>query len=358
MFTGLITDLGEILAIEPRGQLMRMRIKTNYAPDTLSVGASIACSGPCLTVVARGNDHKAGWFEVDVGAETLARTTAQHWMIGTKLNLERSLRVGDEMGGHFVTGHIDGIAVILTRENFDAMARFTLRVPMPFARFIAEKGSISLEGTSLTINSVEGADFSVLLIPHTLENTSWGMLYASDTVNFEIDLMARYAERLLQFQDVAKFAFSSSNVNERIMPETALAKSGLPDSSSAQSLFAGVALTALPPSQADDPPFMPFQGSDFGAALQHSGSVGAQIAPASQFEAPRDALSPAPSFSISPHETRPSSFDKGFGFAAEPGFTPAATLPQDTSREQAVAHDQKKPQEPFSFLSGAKGLKP
>jgi riboflavin synthase len=147
-------------------------------------------------VVGRGVAGEKTWFEVDIGAETLARTTAAGWMAGARLNLERSLRIGDELGGHIVTGHIDGIAEILAIESFDGMSRFLIRAPRELARFIAEKGSVSLDGTSLTVNGVDGDAFSVLLIPHTLHVTTWGEKRPGDPVNLEVDLMARYAARL------------------------------------------------------------------------------------------------------------------------------------------------------------------
>ncbi len=196
MFTGLVSDVGQVMAIEERGELRRVRIACSYAAETIALGASIACGGPCLTAVAMGGAGGRSWFEVDVGAETLARTTAGTWRVGTRINLERSLKLGDELGGHIVTGHVDGVAHILSIDAFDGMRRFALRAPAPLARFIAEKGSVSLDGTSLTVNGVEAADFTVLLIPHTLAVTSWGDRRAGDAVNLEVDLMARYAARL------------------------------------------------------------------------------------------------------------------------------------------------------------------
>jgi riboflavin synthase len=198
MFTGLVSDVGEVLSVEARGALTRARILCSYRAETIAHGASIACAGPCLTVVGLGSAGEKTWFDVDIGAETLARTTAADWTPGEKLNLERSLRIGDELGGHIVTGHIDGMAEILSTENFDGMTRFLFRAPPVLARFIAEKGSVSLDGTSLTVNAVEDDDFSVLLIPHTLQVTTWGGKRARDRVNLEVDLMARYAARLSQ----------------------------------------------------------------------------------------------------------------------------------------------------------------
>jgi len=196
VFTGLITDIGEVTAMRRRGELARIRIACSYELDTLAIGASIACSGPCLTVVAAGADRRA-WFEVEAAAETLARTSVGEWRPGRRINLERSLRIGDELGGHLVTGHVDAVARVLERGDSDGAARFDIAAPGPLARFIAEKGSIALDGVSLTVNSVWDAGFSVLLIPHTLAVTTWGERKAGETINLEVDLMARYAGRLL-----------------------------------------------------------------------------------------------------------------------------------------------------------------
>jgi riboflavin synthase len=199
MFTGIITDIGEVIAVEPRAEgLTRLRIACSFDPDTIAIGASIACSGVCLTVVARGRNGNCGWFAVDAAAETLRLTTVGRWRQGTKVNLERSLKAGDELGGHIVAGHADGVAVLVTRENLTEMARLTFKVPPELARFIAQKGSVALDGVSLTVNTVEGLAFSVLIIPHTLAVTTIGALAAGDSVNLEVDLMARYAARLLE----------------------------------------------------------------------------------------------------------------------------------------------------------------
>jgi riboflavin synthase len=198
MFTGLVSDVGEVVSIDPRGDLKRIRIATTYPAATIGEGASIACGGPCLTVVAKGSDGEKNWFEVDVAAETLARTTARHWQLGTKVNLERSLKLGDELGGHIVTGHVDGVAKIIDIDAFDGMKRFWIEVPAELARFIAEKGSVALDGTSLTVNEVKDNRFSILLIPHTLKVTSWDARKSGDAVNLEVDLMARYAARLIE----------------------------------------------------------------------------------------------------------------------------------------------------------------
>ncbi len=197
MFTGLITMVGTIESITPRGGLKRARISSHVPADAISVGASIACSGPCLTVAACGADGDRTWFEIDVGAETLARTTARNWRAGTRLDLERSLKIGDELGGHMVTGHIDGVAKIVGIDAFDGMKRFAIEAPPHLTRFIAVKSSVALDGCSLTVNEVKGDGFSILLIPHTLAVTTWNERQVGDEVNLEVDLMARYAARLL-----------------------------------------------------------------------------------------------------------------------------------------------------------------
>jgi riboflavin synthase len=201
MFTGLVSDVGQVLSIEDRGELKRIRIATSYDVKAIELGASIACSGPCLTAVEFGSENGRNWFEVDAAAETLARTTVGQWKVGTRINLERSLTMGAELGGHIVTGHVDGLGVIEKRTDFDGMAKFEIRAPHDLAKFIAEKGSICLDGTSLTVNSVEGDVFSILLIPHTLAVTTWGERKDNDKLNLEVDLMARYAARLLQAKD-------------------------------------------------------------------------------------------------------------------------------------------------------------
>jgi riboflavin synthase len=205
MFTGIVTDLGRVAALSEGANLRRIRIESAYDPATIALGASIACGGPCLTVVAVGEAPAGAWFEVDAAAETLARTTVGDWKPGTRVNLERSLKVGDELGGHIVTGHVDGIAEIIAREAITAgddpwgpTARFTIRVPKPLHRFIAEKGSVCLDGTSLTVNQVDDDLLSVLIIPHTLAVTTWGERRPGDRLNLEVDLMARYAARLAE----------------------------------------------------------------------------------------------------------------------------------------------------------------
>jgi riboflavin synthase len=196
MFTGLVSDVGEVERVDAGAKLSHLRIACSYPAESIVLGASIACGGACLTVTACGDSGNRSWFEVDVGAETLACTTARHWKAGTRLNLERALRLGDELGGHIVTGHVDGVAEIVAIEEFDGMRRINIRAPHDLARFIAEKGSVALDGTSLTVNHVEAGIFSVLLIPHTLRITTWGERRLGDKINLEVDLMARYAARL------------------------------------------------------------------------------------------------------------------------------------------------------------------
>jgi riboflavin synthase len=199
VFTGIVNDLGEILEVDERADgLRRLTVACSYDPETIDIGASIACSGPCLTVVEWGRRGNRGYFAVDVAAETLRVTTAGSWQRGTRLNLERSLRLGDELGGHLVSGHVDGIADLLARDDLPDMARLSLQAPAALARFIATKGSVALDGVSLTVNEVAGDTFSVLLIPHTLKVTTFGGLRAGARLNLEVDQMARYAARLLE----------------------------------------------------------------------------------------------------------------------------------------------------------------
>ena len=198
MFTGLVSDVGEVVTVEQRGDTRRLRIACSYPTDGLQLGASIACSGPCLTVVGFGTRGNRTEFDIDAGQETLDRTTLGAWAVGRKINLERSLKLGDELGGHMVSGHVDGVATIVEREDLGTTVRFTFDVPPALARFVAEKGSVSLDGTSLTVNSVAGTRFSVLLIPHTLAVTSWHLVRTGDPVNIEVDMMARYAARLTE----------------------------------------------------------------------------------------------------------------------------------------------------------------
>ncbi len=200
MFTGLIDDIGELTEVREGNAGKTLRIATNYRDDCLKIGASIACAGACLTVTAQGNDKKRRWFTAEVSSETLAKTSLGSWKTGTRLNLERALRMGDPFGGHLVTGHIDGVAQILSRRNEGGYAHFSFRAPEALARFVAAKGSVALDGVSLTVNEVKGAEFDVMLIPHTLSATSFGLRQAGDEVNFEVDLIARYVGRLHEMQ--------------------------------------------------------------------------------------------------------------------------------------------------------------
>ena len=199
MFTGIINDLGEVIAVQQKDEkLRRMTVVCGYNPDSIDIGASIACSGICLTVVERAQAGNRSSFTVDTAAETLRTTTAATWQRGTKLNLERALRLGDELGGHMVSGHVDGVAELTARDDFVDSASLSLRVPALLARFIAPKGSITLDGVSLTVNDVKGDTFSVLIIPHTLKVTTLGSLQPGARLNLEVDQMARYAARLLE----------------------------------------------------------------------------------------------------------------------------------------------------------------
>jgi riboflavin synthase len=199
MFTGIVTDIGEVLTVQPRAEgLRRLRIACGYPRESIVQGASIACSGACLTVGEFGAEQRRTWFAVDAAAETLRLTTVGRWGEGTRINLERPLKIGDELGGHVVAGHVDGLATLIARQDMTDMARLTLRAPAELARFIASKGSVTLDGVALTVNEVVGDSFSVLIIPHTLRVTTLGPLAAGDVVNLEVDLMARYTARLLE----------------------------------------------------------------------------------------------------------------------------------------------------------------
>lgn len=196
MFTGIITDVGELVDLRDEGD-RRLTIATRYDPDTIDIGASIACSGACLTVIEKGrHDNGRGFFVVQASKETLDLTTLCDWAVGRRINLERALRLGDELGGHLVTGHVDGVATILSREPEGQSVRFRFQAPDGLARFIAAKGSVTLDGTSLTVNEVEDTVFGVNIIPHTQDVTTWGGAKAGDLVNIEIDMMARYVARL------------------------------------------------------------------------------------------------------------------------------------------------------------------
>jgi riboflavin synthase len=199
MFTGIVTDIGEVRSVKPRAdKLQHITIACRFPRAALVEGASIACSGVCMTVTGAGEEDGRTWFAVDAAAETLAVTTIGRWRHGTLVNLERSLKLGDELGGHLVSGHVDGLAAVVERENTDETARLVLRAPKDLARFIAPKGSVALDGVSLTVNAVEGDIFSVLIIPHTLQVTTFGALKKGDDINLEVDPMARYAARLME----------------------------------------------------------------------------------------------------------------------------------------------------------------
>ncbi len=200
MFTGIVTDIGKVESVTPLDEGVRLRVATAYDPATIDIGASISHSGVCLTVTALPEEGTNGrWFEVEAWEEALRLTTIAGWSAGTHVNLERALKIGDELGGHIVSGHIDGTAEILSVEAEGEATRFRLNAPEHLARFVAPKGSVALDGTSLTVNAVNGTEFDVLLIRHSLEVTTWGDRKAGDRVNFEVDTMARYAARLADF---------------------------------------------------------------------------------------------------------------------------------------------------------------
>ena len=196
MFTGIVTDLGEILELEQKGDL-RARIKTNYDTAGITFGASIACDGICLTAVDFGDD----WFDVEISSETVSKTIigAGIWKVGHTINLERSLKVGDELGGHIVSGHVDGIAKVTSIKDEGDSTRFVFEAPGELARYIAPKGSVALNGTSLTVNEVDSNTFGVNLVPHTKKVTSWGKTQVNDPINLEIDTLARYVARLAEY---------------------------------------------------------------------------------------------------------------------------------------------------------------
>ena len=197
MFTGIVTDMGEILELEQRGDL-RARIGTSYDVSGIDIGASIACSGVCLTVVALGSAPK-NWFDVQISAETVNLTNVGGWKVGQRINLERALKVGDELGGHIVSGHVDGVAELIEMHDEGDSTRMTFRAPEHLAKFIAPKGSVALNGTSLTVNEVNGATFGINVIPHTKDVTTWGAAKVGDRINLEVDTMARYVARLQEW---------------------------------------------------------------------------------------------------------------------------------------------------------------
>ncbi len=193
MFTGIITDLGHVRAVTRRG-VSRIEIATAYDTGTIGIGSSIACSGVCLTVVAKGD----GWFAVDASAETLARTAVADWEEGSPVNLERALRVGDELGGHITTGHIDGVGTVVEARPDGDSTRLVIELPGEIQYFVAEKGSLCADGVSLTVNEVDGRRAFVNIIPHTRDNTTFGAARVGDRINIEIDILARYLARLAE----------------------------------------------------------------------------------------------------------------------------------------------------------------
>ena len=199
MFTGIITDIGHILEVEQRGDL-RARIGTGYDIAGIDIGASIACDGVCLTVIALGAEPQ-NWFDVEISAESVNATNIgrNSWTAGRRLNLERALKVGDELGGHIVSGHVDGVAEVVAMEDEGDSTRVSFKAPGDLAKFIAPKGSVTLNGTSLTVNEVEGAVFGVNFIPHTKVATTWGDVGVGDAINLEVDTMARYVARLGEY---------------------------------------------------------------------------------------------------------------------------------------------------------------
>jgi riboflavin synthase len=201
MFTGIITDVGTVTAVERRNDVNKITIDSRYDAGTIAIGASIACAGVCLTVISLDpRPDGRTRFDVEAAPETLALTEVGNWHAGTAVNLERALKIGDELGGHMVSGHVDGLATIVSREDLGETTRFVFEAPASLSRFIATKGSVALDGTSLTVNWVEGDRFSVLLIPHTLAEgiTTWGARQVGDRIHLEVDQMARYVARLTE----------------------------------------------------------------------------------------------------------------------------------------------------------------
>jgi riboflavin synthase len=198
MFTGIVTDVGRVTQVVERNDLRRISVECSYDAATIAVGASIACAGVCLTVVSVAEGGRGAIFDVEAAPETLLLTNARAWKAGTRLNLERPLKVGDELGGHMVAGHVDGLATVVGRDEFGDSARLTLGVPHDLSRFIAPKGSVALDGTSLTVNEVSGDRFDCLIVPHTLRVTTWDERRVGDRVHLEVDSIARYVARLLE----------------------------------------------------------------------------------------------------------------------------------------------------------------
>ncbi|MCJ8322503.1 MAG: riboflavin synthase [Rhizobiales bacterium] len=202
MFTGLVSDIGEIINLKrAQNGIAKFEITSNYDFESIAIGASICCSGACMTVVSKHNNHGKTSFWIDVSEESLGLTTLKNWQLKTQINLERSLKIGDELGGHMVSGHVDGVATITDLYKEADSLRFTFEVAPQFAQFIAPKGSVALDGTSLTVNEVDVNKFGINIIPHTLEKTTWSDRKLGDLVNFEVDQMARYAARILQMKD-------------------------------------------------------------------------------------------------------------------------------------------------------------
>lgn len=197
MFTGIITDVGRVSQLDQQGDL-RARISCAYDPEGIDIGASIACNGVCLTVIERGRDVTP-WFDVQISAESVSKTNISDWVDGSRVNLERALRLGDELGGHIVSGHVDGVATIMSIAQEGDSTRVLFDAPPELAKFIAQKGSVALNGASLTVNEVEGTQFGVNFIPHTKTVTNWGDVVVGDQVNLEIDTLARYVARLQDF---------------------------------------------------------------------------------------------------------------------------------------------------------------
>ena len=202
MFTGLVSAVGEIVSVEAGG-VHRFAVRSAYVPRSIEIGASIAHAGACLTVTSLRPEDEGTIHTVDVSPETLDRTTLGDWKPGSRVNLERSLKIGDELGGHLVTGHVDGVGTVTRIEPAGEWTRIEIRLPDALARFVAEKGSITVDGVSLTVNGASRDAFTVMIIPHTAAVTTLGTLKPGDSVNLEVDLMARYAARLAQFEKAA-----------------------------------------------------------------------------------------------------------------------------------------------------------
>ncbi|MEP5762826.1 MAG: riboflavin synthase [Litoreibacter sp.] len=198
MFTGIVSDVGKVVDLEQRGDL-RARLSTVSPPNSIDLGASIACNGVCLTVIDKGTRDDTHWFDVEISSESVEKTNIADWVVGQQINLERALRLGDELGGHIVSGHVDGVAEITDLREEGDSTRVTFQAPADLAKFIAPKGSVALNGTSLTVNEVDGPRFGVNFIPHTKTATNWGNAQVGDRINLEIDTLARYVARLNEY---------------------------------------------------------------------------------------------------------------------------------------------------------------